>query len=1349
MGWKRKPRTCLRTYARLELLESRTLPSFSPGGTFATGSVPLSGVASDLNRDGRTDLAVVNRNSDSVSVLLGLGDATFSPKTDLAVGHVPYAVAAADLNGDGRPDLVSANGGDNTVSVLLGTDAGTFAPKVDSPSGPDPWAVVSADFNGDGKLDLATANYANGANSVSVLLGNGDGKFQAPADYPVGALPLSLAAADLNGDGRADLAVVDRNTDFVDVLLGKGDGTLLPRQDFPVGHHASWVAAADVNADGRPDLIVTALDNTVSVLLGNGDGTYLPRQVYAAGAGPRSVAAADLNGDGKTDLAVADGDGGSTGVLLGNGDGTFLPRQDVATGGQPFGVIPADLNANGSLDLAVVDRTGDSVRILINDCAPPGTGALAAHQDFSAGDGPAGLAAADFNRDGTVDLAVADAGGDGVSVLNGRGDGTFQPAQWFAAGVAPHAVVAADFDRDGRPDLAAADTGGNSVSLLLGNGDGSFSAAQAYATGAQPQALATADFNGDGKPDLVTANGGPGADSVSLLLGNGDGTFQPEAEIAAGATPAAVVAADIDRDGKTDLAVADLGGDAVCILRGNGDGTFEPAQFVAVGSAPRALAAGDFDADGKPDLAVAESGDNAVSLLRGAGDGTFLPPQTIAGGVAPSSLAAADVNQDGRLDLAATDGAQDQVVVLLGNGDGTFHAGQSFASGAGPLAVRTVDVNADGRPDVVTADSAAGAVSVLTGRPNAPTHFSVSGPGAVTAGDSAWITADALTPENLCACSYGGTVHFTSSDPKAQLPADYAFTLADGGAHTFPVTLQTAGPQTVTVVDNADATVLGSFSMEVSAAAPASLVVAGFPSPVTAGVTGKFSVTAQDAFGNTAADYAGTVHFTSSDPQAVLPGDYAFAPGDHGSHSFVGIFKTAATQTLNAADTVNGGPSGSQAGIAVQPAAAVSLAVAGFPSPVTAGTPGAFTVTANDAYGNTATGYTGTVHFTSSDPQADLPADYVYTPGDNGHHSFTATLKTAAVQSLSAADADTPTLSGTQSGVAVQPAPAASLAVAGFPTPATAGVPGGFTVTALDPYGNVATNYAGTVHFTSSDPHAVLPADTPLVGGSGAFTATLKTAGTQTLNAADTVNGGPSGSQPGIVVKPAAAASLTVAGFPALIIAGVTGTFTLTAWDAYGNVATAYGGTVHFSSSDSHAVLPPDGLLTGGTGKFSATLQTVGLQSLTAADVANGFLTGTQTGIMVLSGHAVSSTQKSIAKVGTGKSYSGTVTAGDAYGNVAAASSGTVHFMSPDPQATLPADSMFPKGDHGINDFGPGVEARPPFELPRVVRRSAQPGRVRGVHAQPGRVDAAEGVAGMVAGQVEHLAADLQRGQAK
>jgi ELWxxDGT repeat protein len=282
--------------------------------------------------------------------------------------------------------------------------------------------------------------------------------------------------------------------------------------------------------------------------------------------------------------------------------------------------------------------------------------------------------------------------------------------------------------------------------------------------------------------------------------------------------------------------------------------------------------------------------------------------------------------------------------------------------------------------------------------------FSVQGPATSTAGSSFSLTVTALDASGNLNPNYTGTVHFTSSDPSAILPADYTFTAGDQGLHTFTVTLDKAGGQSVTVVDTSNGSIAGTTSVSLSAAAVSSFTATGFPSPTTAGNAGNITITALDAYGNIATGYTGTVHFTSSDAQAALPADYTFTSGDAGVHVFSTTLKTAGTQSITATDTANSSLTSTDAGIFVNAAAASILVVSG-PSSVTAGVAFSISVTAKDAYGNVATSYRGTVHFTSTDSKAKLPANYTFTAADNGTHTFSGlVLKTKGNQTISITD---------------------------------------------------------------------------------------------------------------------------------------------------------------------------------------------------------------------------------------------------------------------------------------------------------------------------------------------------------
>ena len=294
-------------------------------------------------------------------------------------GAIPSSVVAADVNGDGKPDVMVANSSDGTVGVLLGKGAGTFLPVVLYPSGGlTTESIVAADLNGDGKLDLVVATCAaSGSNCVNalvgVLLGNGDGTFQAAVTYSTGPFAANfanaVAVADLNGDGKADLIVSNNNSAFgLGVLLGNGDGTFQPAVTSSFNGLAFSIATADLNGDGKPDLVMagcvtsgTTCVASASVLLGKGDGTFQRIVNYGSGGhGANSIAVADINGDGKLDLLVANQciiaskcPEGAVGVLLGNGDGTFRPAVSYATQYLARGIAAADVNGDDKSDVLV------------------------------------------------------------------------------------------------------------------------------------------------------------------------------------------------------------------------------------------------------------------------------------------------------------------------------------------------------------------------------------------------------------------------------------------------------------------------------------------------------------------------------------------------------------------------------------------------------------------------------------------------------------------------------------------------------------------------------------------------------------------------------------------------------------------------------------------------------------------------------------------------------------------------------------------------------------------------------------------------------------------------------------
>jgi ankyrin repeat protein len=737
-------------------------PSFAAKQDFATGAGPRSVTVGDLNGDGKLDLAVANVNSNTVSVLLnttapGAATPSFAAHQDFATGAGPVSVTVGDVNGDGKLDLAVVNFNSNTVSVLLNTTAPgaatpSFAAQQDFNPGEGPISATVGDLNGDGRLDLAVVNLI--ANSVSVLLnttapGAATPSFAAKQDFATGASPLSVAVGDLNGDGRLDLAVGNSTFSTVSVRLnttapGAATPSFAASQDFDTGMNPQSITLGDLNGDGKLDLAVANFNtNTMSVLLnttaaGAATPSFAAKQDFATGAGPVSVTLGDLNGDGKSDLAVVNFISGTVSVLLnatvpGAATPSFVAKQDFAAGTSPVFVTVGDLNGDGKLDLAVANLNSNTVAVLFNTTAlGAATPGFATHQDFATGTSPLSVTVGDLNGDGKLDLAVANGNtGSTVSVLlsttaPGAAAPSFAAHQEFATGANPQSVTVGDLNGDGKLDLVVANSGSATVSVLLnttatGAATPSFAAKRDFATGEVPASVTVGDLNGDGKLDLAVANFNSA--TVSVLLNTTDPgaatpSFAAKQDFAMGASPASVTGGDLNGDGLLDLAVANEDSNTVSVLLnttapGAATPSFAAKQDFATGAKPLSVTLGDLNGDGKPDLAVANNHSNTVSVLLnttapGAATPSFTAKQDFATGATPQSVPVGNLNGDGKLDLAVANEDSNTVSVLLNTtapGDATpsFAAKQEF-TGASPVSVTVGDLNGDGKLDLAVAN---------------------------------------------------------------------------------------------------------------------------------------------------------------------------------------------------------------------------------------------------------------------------------------------------------------------------------------------------------------------------------------------------------------------------------------------------------------------------------------------------------------------------------------------------------------------------------------------------------------------------------------------------------------------
>ncbi len=333
--------------------------TFDPPQRFEVGGGPIFIVEGDVNRDGQIDLVVVNQTSNDVSVLLGNGDGTFQSQRRVVVGRLPESAAVGDVNQDGYLDLVVANRGElnafgitgDSLSILLGHGDGTFGSQQTFAVGMQPRSVALRDLNRDGRLDVVMVR--NNQGRIAVFLGNGDGTFQGPTDYPAGATSNSvLALSDFNEDGLTDVAVSDQATQVISLFFGAGDGTFLPRKTLGA-FVAGDMTVADFNQDGHPDLAASGAGQDFFVFLGNGDGTFQPFLRLTVGSQPFGIAVAEFDSRAGDSDRIFSGLPGDFSVLRKHPDGTWTRRLSDGTG--------VHFDARG-FHTKTLDRSGNETR---------------------------------------------------------------------------------------------------------------------------------------------------------------------------------------------------------------------------------------------------------------------------------------------------------------------------------------------------------------------------------------------------------------------------------------------------------------------------------------------------------------------------------------------------------------------------------------------------------------------------------------------------------------------------------------------------------------------------------------------------------------------------------------------------------------------------------------------------------------------------------------------------------------------------------------------------------------------------------------------------------------------------
>ena len=576
-------------------------------------------------------------------------------------------------------------------------------------------------------------------------------------------------------------------------------------------------------------------------------------------------------------------------------------------------------------------------------------------------------------------------------------------------------------------------------------------------------------------------------------------------------------------------------------------------------------------------------------------------------------------------------------------------------------------------------------------------------PTSLASGTAASVTVTARDQHGNVATGYVGTVTFTSSNLSASLPADFTFTAADAGTHTFTnaVSFATAGSSTVRVADAADAGLFDEATLVVLPGSAVSLAVDGLTDPTVAGAAGSITVTLRDGHGNVATGYTGTVAFASNDPAATLPAPYTFTAADAGVRAFPVTLRTAGIRFVSVTDEAAAALTGSQI-VAVTPAAAAELRFTTQPSGAGAGVAIAppVIVTAYDPFGNVATGFVGLVTAAiGANPPGGVLSGTLQATAVAGVATFGDLRINAAGSGYTLVASAAGVADGVSEAFDIAAQHAILLDVSGLANPTTAGVAGAITVTARDAHGNVATGYAGTIAFISTDGAATLPAMytfTTADAGTHVFPGViLRQAGARTVTAIDQSDPTIRGSQP-VTVIAANATVFVLTDVSSPVIAGVAHEFTVTARDQFGNLAAGYVGTVAFTSTDPDASVPdPYEFQAADAGVRSfpggVTFRTAGGQALRATDAATPTITGalTRSVLAAAASQLRFTVQPTDAIAGSPIAPPVVVTAYDAFNNVASGFTGNVTMgIGTNPSTGVLSGTLTVAAAAGVATFG-------------------------------------------------------------
>ncbi|MBS1524387.1 MAG: VCBS repeat-containing protein [Bacteroidetes bacterium] len=679
-----------------------------------------------------------------------------------------------------RANVTSASATSLTVSVPVGT---TYKPI----------SVLNTTNNLAG---YSTIPFIVTADSKTIITGS---DIDPGVNFTSGYLPQSVCMGDIDGDGKLDIVVANATSNTVSIfrnIAGKGvinSLSLFIKVDIPVGNSPSNVMLQDLDGDGKPELIVTnKQDNNVSVFHNNAaSGTisvnsFGPKTDFAVGTAPVALGIGDIDRDGKPDIVVSSSASGKTSILLNQTvpgsitRSSFAPKFDVPSGFDAL--VLADLDYDGSVDIAGVVKGGATVSVLHNAVTTSGVLNAASFDPltvFTCGMGTTAIIAADINNDGKPDLITADGTDNTISILQNSTNGTsftgpsFLPRVSFATGTFPYQLAAGDIDGDGLLDIVVPDYNGNSVSLLRNTlttgaiNATSFTQKLDLPTGQFTSAAALGDIDGDGRPDIVVTNNlntvtvfrndpsnppvissisplhGPVGTNVTIT-GSNFGKTAANNIVFFGATRASIASASATKlvvtvpPGSTFKSISVLNTEtqrsaystAAFDVTYSGNTGIRSNDFSGVSGFLYAsnnhmkVQLADIDGDGKPDLVTGDITGKNVSIRLNTGSvtqyltGQFTTPLYFDGGDSIDQMAIADIDGDGKPDVLTTNLTTHTLSILKNistPGNVAFQPRLNFIVGGLSNASRiaVADINMDGKADVVITQNNGYAISIF------------------------------------------------------------------------------------------------------------------------------------------------------------------------------------------------------------------------------------------------------------------------------------------------------------------------------------------------------------------------------------------------------------------------------------------------------------------------------------------------------------------------------------------------------------------------------------------------------------------------------------------------------------